>query len=240
MSIDRLVVAVGGDDQRRRSGDTTTEDAQHVERRVVGPVHILEHEHHRLAQLLQQRQRHLARVPAGLDIQREPSADLHSDIEATPSGGMASCSQAPSRTRPSTPAMKARTSAVLPTPASPPTNRSRPPSPRASASRANSASRSISRGTRRPAARRSDEARPPPRRSSAASAHSSVWWAWAASPGPQMTVGGSPYAGRERGGVGEVREAARLRRARSRTTVRTHGSSGVGGDRARGRSGARA
>ena len=84
MSIDRFVVAVGDDDQRRRSGDTTTEDAQHVERRLVRPMHVLEHEHHRLTQLLQQRQRHLARVPAGLDIQSEPSADLHSEIEVRP------------------------------------------------------------------------------------------------------------------------------------------------------------
>ena len=84
MSVDRLVVAVGDDDQRGRSGDTTTEDAEHVERRLVSPVHVLEHEHHRLTQLLQQRQRHLARVPAGLDVQREPSADLHGDVEVRP------------------------------------------------------------------------------------------------------------------------------------------------------------
>ena len=84
VSIARLVITVGGDDERGRSADATTEDAQHVERRLVTPLHILEHDHHRLAQLLQQRQRHLARVPAGLDIQREPAADLPSDIEVPP------------------------------------------------------------------------------------------------------------------------------------------------------------
>ena len=52
-----LVVAVAGDEQRRDGRDAAAEQAQHVERRLVGPVHVLEHDDRRLAagQLAQQR-----------------------------------------------------------------------------------------------------------------------------------------------------------------------------------------
>ena len=43
-----LVVAVAGDEQRRDGRDATAEQAEHVERRLVGPVHVLEHDDRRL------------------------------------------------------------------------------------------------------------------------------------------------------------------------------------------------
>ena len=41
-----LVVAIGGEHQAARSIETPTEIAQQIERRVVGPVHVFEDQHH--------------------------------------------------------------------------------------------------------------------------------------------------------------------------------------------------
>ena len=147
VSIDRLVITVRGDDERGGSADATTEDAQHVERRLVTPMHILEHDHHRLAQLLQQRQRHLARVPAGLDIQREPTADLHSDIEVPPERRHGQLLAGAEQNAPLNPRDEGAHERRLAHARLATDEQNRPPSRRASSSRANSASRSISRDT---------------------------------------------------------------------------------------------
>lgn len=84
MITDRLVLAVGDENKRGRRGHATTQHAQHVERRLVSPVHILEDDHRRLTQLLQQRQRQLAWMPARLDGRRKHSADLRRDVHERP------------------------------------------------------------------------------------------------------------------------------------------------------------
>jgi hypothetical protein len=57
------VVAVAQDDQHTIRRDPARQQPEHVERRLVGPVHVLHDQHGRLvpAQLLDQRRRHLVR-----------------------------------------------------------------------------------------------------------------------------------------------------------------------------------
>ena len=45
MATVELVVSIGGEDERRNSLDLPGEQPQHVERRLVGPVHVFEDEH---------------------------------------------------------------------------------------------------------------------------------------------------------------------------------------------------
>ena len=54
-----LVVAVAGEHERGNGLDLAREQPQHVERRLVGPVEVLEHEDRRAApaQLADQRRR---------------------------------------------------------------------------------------------------------------------------------------------------------------------------------------
>lgn len=49
----QLVVAVGQDGQRRRAANPPAEIFEQIERRCVGPMHVLEHEHGRLLATLQ-------------------------------------------------------------------------------------------------------------------------------------------------------------------------------------------
>ena len=49
----QLVVAVGQDDQRRRAANPPAEIFEQIERRRIGPVHVLEDEHGRLLAALQ-------------------------------------------------------------------------------------------------------------------------------------------------------------------------------------------
>jgi hypothetical protein len=69
MSPVELVFAVGGEDERGHRADTSREDPEDVERRLVGPVQVLEHEHRGalIAKHAQQRGRHLVgRDPRGV------------------------------------------------------------------------------------------------------------------------------------------------------------------------------
>ena len=55
MAPGRLAAAEGENEQRGQRGDPPSEDGDHVERRVVGPVDVLEDEHRRLRRLLELR-----------------------------------------------------------------------------------------------------------------------------------------------------------------------------------------
>ena len=80
MVADRLVVAVGDEHERRRRAHPAADHAQHVERRLVGPVHVLEHEHGRETQLVEQRARDAPRVAPRVDVRGQRAADLVGDV----------------------------------------------------------------------------------------------------------------------------------------------------------------
>ena len=60
------------------------DDPQHIEGRLVGPVRILDHEHRRDPQLLEQGHRDVARVAPGLDRFCERPAELDRNIGERP------------------------------------------------------------------------------------------------------------------------------------------------------------
>ncbi len=70
------LVAEGDDDERRRLGDPAADDPKDIERGLVGPVRILDHEHDRASQLLEQCHRDVAWMAPRLDGRRERSPDL--------------------------------------------------------------------------------------------------------------------------------------------------------------------
>jgi hypothetical protein len=151
-----LVVAVGREHQRRDRLDATGEQAHDVQRGLVGPVQVLEHHDARspLGQLRGQRGDELG----GRGALRDDGAELAAASSAMsangPSGrGVYSASHAPQSDRIARrSSQNARTSVVLPIPASPPmsTSRPRPCSrtvPRCSARVASCAERSSSPST---------------------------------------------------------------------------------------------
>ena len=81
-----LVVAVGDRDERRHRRDPACEQAEQVERRLVGPVQVLEHDDRWRAppQLVEQRGQHVARPGAALDEVGQLAACLGGDVEQRP------------------------------------------------------------------------------------------------------------------------------------------------------------
>ena len=82
------VVTITGDDQRRNRFDPTTDQPQDVERRLVGPVNVLEHDDSRrpLVELAQQRARDLMRLAAPPGELLERATHGLGDIEQRPQG----------------------------------------------------------------------------------------------------------------------------------------------------------
>ena len=125
----QLVVAIGRDDEHRQRIDAPCEQAQHVERRAVGPVQILEHQDRRtVAQGLPQRAHDRAGGRAAGDHARELSPVSSAMSTNGPSTrGVCSASHPPASTRTARARpQNARTSVVLPMPASPATSSTRP------------------------------------------------------------------------------------------------------------------
>ena len=122
-----LVVAVAGEDERGNGLDASSDQPEDVERGLVRSVDILDNQHRRAVALeLANEPGHDLVRPGALP--RSPSPQVAADGSAIsakgPSGrGVKSGSHAPQSTlRPtSSCAQKQRKSAVLPTPASPPT-----------------------------------------------------------------------------------------------------------------------
>ena len=81
-----LVVAIGRQHQRRQRLDAASEQAHDVERGLVGPVEVLEHDDARrpAAQLARQRRDELARRRAVRGDRRELAADLVGDVDERP------------------------------------------------------------------------------------------------------------------------------------------------------------
>ena len=135
------LVPVRGEHERLRAVDPPAEHAQHVERRLVRPVHVLQHGHRWHAELGRERERDLPRrAPASTRVANVPPTCGTRSMNGPSGVGVVSASQPPRSTRASVRSQNARTSDVLPTPASPPTNTSRPDP--AAASSASSPSRS--------------------------------------------------------------------------------------------------
>jgi hypothetical protein len=151
----QLVVAKRRDHESARPFDATPEQAEDVERRLVGPVEVFQHEHGRLSvQLLDEGTEHLVRPGVAPDQLRKRAACLGGDSAIGAKGrGVKSASQAPSRMRvlPEASAQKRRMRAVLPTPASPAISTSRPAPSSTSWRASESASRNDSRSRRAPA-----------------------------------------------------------------------------------------
>ena len=80
----QLVVAVGRDHQRRHSRRPPAEQVHDVERRLVGPVEILQDDDRRAAKRATQRPEHLAGGCAALGHLRQLAADLGGDVEQRP------------------------------------------------------------------------------------------------------------------------------------------------------------
>ena len=83
-----LVVAIGGDDQRRRRVHLAREESQDVEGRLVGPVQVLEDEHGRRAarELAQQGGRDLVRVRPTRGHACQLAAGVLGDVEQRTQG----------------------------------------------------------------------------------------------------------------------------------------------------------
>ena len=168
-----LVVAEGQHEERRRRVDPPAEVLQRVERRLVGPVHVLEDADGRSARSTSRSAPKNAFAPRPRSVARPKSSSRRTMSYTGPSGrGVKSASHAPQRTRTSLSwrAVNAWTRDVLPTPASPPTRATRP-APRRARSRsasswafASSRSRSWRRPPRRPSrpdrAQRVDSSQP--------------------------------------------------------------------------------
>src|SRR2546421_10457732 len=86
MAAIELVVAVAGEDKPWRVLHPPGEQPEHIERRLVRPVEILEHEHASpwAAQLQQERRRHLMRLRSACHQFLELSADALCDLEQRP------------------------------------------------------------------------------------------------------------------------------------------------------------
>ena len=77
------VVAIRADDERRDI-HPAAEQPQHVERRLVAPVQVFDHEHRRLLrELVAQHREHLRRLDGGTEDVRERIA-LRGDVEQRP------------------------------------------------------------------------------------------------------------------------------------------------------------
>lgn len=78
MRATQLVIPIGDEHEGSRASDPASEQPEHIERGLVGPVHVLDHENDRLAtaQLVEQR---------GSDLMR-PSARSHQLAQRTPQG----------------------------------------------------------------------------------------------------------------------------------------------------------
>ena len=132
MAAVQLVVAVGQDDQRRRAANPPAQIFEQIERRRIGPVHVLEDEHGRLLgalQLMQESGEDREPVSCRSHQLQQLAIRLKRDIVERPSGcGVNSASHRPSSVRASArcAARKASTRAVLPMPASPYTKVMRP------------------------------------------------------------------------------------------------------------------
>ena len=149
-----LVVAVGHHHHRRRAGHPAADEHEQVQGGLVGPVGVLDHRHHRPATGVEQVQEARRTGGAGSARRRPGSASSPPASRAMsssgPSGrGVRSASQAPQRTRASAPcrSQKARTSEVLPIPASPPTSTRQPCPSLASASQPSSDPRNVPRSS---------------------------------------------------------------------------------------------
>jgi hypothetical protein len=83
-----LVVPVGADHERGHPADAPGEQGEHVERRLVGPVQILEHEHGRgvAAELAEQRGKDVRRCGVARKPGGEGAAGLVGDIHQGPEG----------------------------------------------------------------------------------------------------------------------------------------------------------
>ena len=81
-----LVVSEGRDDQHRQRLDPARDDPEHVERRLVGPVHVFDHDHgrRRPAQLDHQRLGELVRLRAAGGDALELASDRARHIEERP------------------------------------------------------------------------------------------------------------------------------------------------------------
>ncbi len=80
----QLVVPVGHDQQRAHLGKAASRQAQHIERRLIGPLQILEHDQRPRAavgQLTQQRGGDRVRLSAGTDQLDQLPADRVREIE---------------------------------------------------------------------------------------------------------------------------------------------------------------
>jgi hypothetical protein len=125
-----LVVAIRGDHQSRHALHPAAEHLHDVERGLVCPVEVLEHENRRdRAELPAKGVVHLVRRRTGLEQVRHRSARRACDVrERSERAGGEERSHAPWSTRVgrTTDAQNARTSDVLPMPASPATSMSRP------------------------------------------------------------------------------------------------------------------
>ena len=79
-----LVVAVGGDDQHRNRLDSAREEPEDVERRLVRPVDVLEHEDRRAVRGARERRHHLVRHHVASDDGLELAAGGFADREQRP------------------------------------------------------------------------------------------------------------------------------------------------------------
>ncbi len=144
-----LVVPVGRDHDRGHHAHPVAEHPQHVECCLVCPVEVFEDEHERRAPLSGPHHRRGDLVgPRGCaDRGRHRRQRGLGDVEERSGRGVCSGSQPPQRTEaaPESSSQKRRTSAVFPTPASPPTSRSRPRPFRACSSAVSRVARGSSR-----------------------------------------------------------------------------------------------
>ena len=80
----QLVVAIGRDHQRRHRRHAAAEQLHQIERRLVGPVQILQHDDRRTAQRTPQRHEHLTGGCPTLGQLGQLAADLGRDVEQRP------------------------------------------------------------------------------------------------------------------------------------------------------------
>ena len=86
MEAPELGLAIAHQQRRRKRFDAATEKPQHVERRVVSPMHVLEHQDRRRTrlQLSHQRRGDLERPRARLDELLELAAGGRGDVDERP------------------------------------------------------------------------------------------------------------------------------------------------------------
>ena len=153
-----LALAIGDHDECTNRLGPPRDQANDVERRLVGPVHVLDHRDRRPhgAHLLEQRQEDGMRLLAL--VTRKPGMHPPGSPPCRPEDRAAAASRA-RRTPPTARASPAarvsqnrRTSVLLPMPASPETSTSLPPPEATSSKLSSSASRNAERSSRPPSA----------------------------------------------------------------------------------------